>query len=168
MLLAEASSFPNLYLDSQYYSWLAVRLTEAVCAVAGNSRLRQARTSLWTDWESIAQRKSPYSAADAQTGQLLKFLFGVLVPFANESAPKRIGLMTQRFQQATRPAAGPRPPAPPPEPLPETLQTLCRNGLKPADVRTLLIELGAIDAQTGRWHLGELTGKPGKFKRVVC
>ena len=41
---------------------------------------------------------------------------------------------------------------------------LCQNGLTPVDVRSLLAQFGAIDAATGHWHLGELTGKPGKIK----
>lgn len=41
---------------------------------------------------------------------------------------------------------------------------LCKGGLTPTDVRELLAHLGAVDADTGHWHLGELTGKAAKPK----
>jgi len=44
------------------------------------------------------------------------------------------------------------------------LQLLCQHGLTPADVRELLATLGAVDAATGRWHLGELTSKAARLK----
>ena len=157
--------YPEFVFENYYCSWLAVRLIEAVCAVIGNSRLRKARALLWADWEAIEHRKSLYNVEDEETQQLLKFLFGVLVPFANDTGPQHTRAAAQPPPRSVpRPAAGPRPPAPPPEPLPETLQTLCRKGLKPADVRALLAELGAVDSQTGRWHLGELAGKAARSK----
>ena len=55
---------------------------------------------------------------------------------------------------------------PAPDTKPQNLELLCQNGLTPADVRSLLAQSGAIDAATGHWHLGELTGKPGKVKSV--
>jgi hypothetical protein len=42
---------------------------------------------------------------------------------------------------------------------------LCQGGLTPVHVRELLAHLGAVDADTSRWHLGEMTGKPAKY---VC
>ncbi|GAA3969501.1 hypothetical protein [Hymenobacter antarcticus] len=92
-------------------------------------------------------------------------MFGVLVPFANGSRTRSLGNVAEQFRQSVpRPAPGPRPPAPPPEPLPQTLQMLCQNGLTPANVRELLAQLGAVDAKTGRWHLGDLTGRPAEMK----
>ena len=151
--------------DDYYFSWLAVRLTEAVCELAGSSRLRQARSHLATEWDTIATRPVTYRIGEPNTVRLFKFLFGVLVPFAGDSRTQSIASITQQFRQAaTRPAPGPRPPAPPPEPLPQTLQMLCQGGLTPANLRELLAHLGAVDAGTGRWHLGELTGKAAKPK----
>jgi hypothetical protein len=148
-----------------YFGWLAVRLTEAVCALAGSTRLRQGRADLAAEWESIATRRPSYRPDEPHTVSLLYFLFGVLVPFASDSRPQSIGNIAQQVRQAAaRPAAGPRPPAPPPEPLPQTLQMLCQGGLTPANVRELLAHPGAVDADTSRWHLGEVTGKPAKYK----
>ena len=41
---------------------------------------------------------------------------------------------------------------------------LCQGGFTPAHVRELLAHLGAVDADTGRWHLGDITGKAAKPK----
>ena len=151
--------------DSHFHGWLAVRLTEACCAYIGNSSLRNARQNLWATWENEQHNVQRHQVADETTSQLLLYLFGVLVPFATGSRTRSVGNVAEQFRQSVpRPAPGPRPAAPPPEPLPQTLQMLCQNGLTPANVRELLAQLGAIDIVTGRWHLGDLTGRPAEMK----
>ena len=148
-----------LFIDAYYFSWLAVRLMEAVCELAGSSKLRGARPILWAEWEATGQHHVAYQTDYVPAVQVFKYLFRVLVPFVRGSRIQRIGSLAGQFRQSV-----PRPPVPPPEPLPQTLQLLCQNGLAPADVRELLAQLGAVDAETGRWHLGELTGKAAKPK----
>ncbi|WP_035565250.1 hypothetical protein [Hymenobacter sp. IS2118] len=155
----------TLFIDTYFFSWLAVRLTEAVCEYAGSSRLRGARASLWAEWEATAQRRVMYRTDDHSTRQLLRYLFGVLIPFAGRSRTQSLGNVAEQFRQSVpRPTPAAKPPLPPPDAKPQNLEMLCQNGLTPANVRDLLAQLGAIDAQTGHWHLGELTGKPGKVK----
>ena len=155
------------FSDHHFYSWLAVRMMEAMCAFVGNSSLRSARQNLWAEWDAVQPTSQRYHVEDDNSGQLFRYLFGVLVPFANGSRTRSVGNVAEQFRQsAPRPAPSPRPPAPPPEPLPQTLQMLCQNGLAPANVRELLAQLGAIDAETGRWHLGDLTGRPAEMKSM--
>lgn len=154
-----------LFIDAYYFSWLAVRLMEAVCELAGSSKLRGARTALWAEWEATEQHYVAYQTDYLPAVQVLKYLFRVLVPFVRGSRTQSIGSIAEQIRRSVpRPTPGPRPPAPPPEPLPQTLQMLCQKGLIPADVRDLLAQLGAVDGMTGRWHLGELTGKAAKPK----
>lgn len=155
----------GLFSETRYLAWLAVRLTEAVCTLAGTSRLRGARVSLWAEWNATGQHYVRYQTDDLPTVQLLKYLFRVLVPFVQGSRTQSLSSLAEQIRHSVpRPAPGMRPPAPPPEPLPQTLQMLYQNGFTPLDVRELLAQFGAIDAQTGRWHLGELTGKAAKPK----
>ena len=150
---------------NHFYGWLAVRLLEGVCALIGNSSLRGARQNLWAEWEAVQSASQRYQVEDENAAQLFRYLFGVLVPFANGSRTRSVGSVAEQFRQLVpRQPAGPRPPVPPPEPLPQTLRMLCQNGLTPANVRELLVQLGAVDTETGRWHLGDLTGRPAEMK----
>ena len=153
------------FTETYYLSWLAVRLTEALCQLAGSSRLRGARAQLWAEWTATGGHHVQFLTDYPPTVQVLKYLFRVLVPFVRGDRTQSIGSLAEQVRQAVpRPAAGPRPPTPPPEPLPQTLQMLCQHGLTPADVRELLATLGAVDAATGRWHMGELTSKAARLK----
>ena len=151
--------------DGHFHGWLAVRLIEACCAYIGNSTLRSSRQNLWAEWENEQHNVQRHQVEDEATSQLLLYLFGVLVPFATGTRTRSVGSVAEQFRQSVpRQPTGPRPPVPPPEPLPQTLQMLCQNGLTPVDVRELLAQLGAVDTETGRWHLGDLTGRPAEMK----
>ena len=153
------------FSDSHFYSWLAVRMTEAMCAHVGNSSLRSARQNLWAEWEAVQPTSQRYHVEDDNSSQLFRYLFGVLVPFANGSRTRSFSNVAEQFRQSVpRQTPVPRAPTPPPEPKPQTLQTLCQNGLTPVDVREVLAQLGAVDANTGYWPHGQMTGKAAKLK----
>lgn len=103
-----------------------MRLTEAVCELAGSSRLRQARNYLATECNAITVHPLVYRIGEPNTVQLFKFLSGVLVSFTGDGRTHSICSATQQFRQAAACLMpGPRPPAPPPELLPQTRQVLC-------------------------------------------
>lgn len=154
----------GLFTEVCFFSWLAVRLTEAVCELAGSSRLRGARAVLWAEWAATGQHYVRFRTDYPPVVQVFKYLFRVLVPFVRGSRTQSIGSLAEQIRQAARPVTGTRQSAPPPEPLPQTLQMLCQNGLLPNDIRKLLVQLGVVSAETGRWHLGNLTGKAAKPK----
>ena len=99
-LQSEFRAFPDytdlgLYFDEYYFSWLAVRLTEALCEYTGRARLRGARASLWAEWEALPLTRLQYRPNDANTIQLLRFLFVVLVPFAQNSRIRSVRSVTK-------------------------------------------------------------------------
>ncbi|MBJ6107671.1 hypothetical protein JAO73_01515 [Hymenobacter sp. BT523] len=163
-LQAEFRAFPgytdtdlDLYFDEYYFSWLAVRLTEALCEYTGRARLRGARASLRAEWEALPLTRLQYRPTDANTVQLLRFLFVVLIPFAQNSRTRSVRSVTEEVVQGARAANKPQRPAP--VPLSSNVATLCSGNFKPTDLRALLTSLGVLDATTGQWHLGELKGK---------
>lgn len=164
-LQSEFRAFPDytdtdldLYFDEYYFSWLAVRLTEALCEYTGRARLRGARASLRAEWEALPLTRLQYRPNDTNTVQLLRFLFVVLVPFAQNSRTRSVRSVTEEVVQEARTAAT-KPQRPAPLPLSSNVATLCSGSFKPADLRDLLTSLGVLDASTGHWHLGELKGK---------
>jgi len=115
-----------------YFGWLAVRLTEAVCALAGSTRLRQGRADLAAEWEAIATRRPPYRPDEPHTVSLLYFLFGVLVPFASDSRPKALVTSRSSFARLLRvqpPAHAHRPRHP--SPYPKRCRCFAKAALRP-------------------------------------
>ena len=68
---------------------------------------------------------------DANTVQLLRFLFVVLVPFAQNSRIRSVRSVTEEMVREAR-AAATKPPRPAPLPLFSNVATLCSGGFKPA------------------------------------
>lgn len=153
--------------EEVYSTWLAVRLTEAVCVFVGNSLLRSGRVTLESTWESVSQHQRIFRVRRGDVGLLLQFLFGVLIPHAHNSKlpqPQRLNDLTSQLTQEGVPFAAKAEPstsqkAPAPVALPQTLDTLCRPPFSSADLRALLTDLNVLDEETGHWHLGELKSK---------
>ena len=153
--------------EEVYSTWLAVRLTEAVCVFVGNSLLRSGRVTLDSTWESVSQHQRIFRVRRGDAGLLLQFLFGVLIPHAHTNKyqqPQRFNDLANQVTQENpyayakaEPAAAQKTPAP--TALPQTLDTLCRPPFSPTDLRALLVDLNVLDEETGHWHLGELKGK---------
>ncbi|GAA3959513.1 hypothetical protein [Hymenobacter antarcticus] len=165
-LQSEFRAFPDytdtdldLFFDEYYFTWLVVRLTEALCEYTGRARLRGARASLRAEWESLNLHRQHYRPHDPNTLQLLRFLFAVLVPFAQNSRIRSVRSVAEEVMQNAQRLAAAKPPGAAPVPLSSNVATLCSGSFKPADLRDLLTSLGVLDADTGHWHLGELKGK---------
>jgi hypothetical protein len=152
-----------------YFSWLAVRLTEAVCIYAGNNLLRSSQERLGARWEQVNRNQTLFHVSSDKTNELIYFLFTTLIPEVRGLVgPRRntaFSDLTEQFRQQSQQARE-KPDVKPkgrtsktPRTLPQTVETLCCPPFTPANLRQLLTELEVIGPETRRWHLGELKGK---------
>jgi hypothetical protein len=148
-----------------YFSWLAVRLTEALCAYVGSNLLRSNQERLEARWAQASRNRLLFRISNRKADDLLHFLFTTLVPQASMLVGKAqavtVGDVTNQF---TRDSQQPQPKRHTPTTLPQTLESLCLPPFTPLDLRKLLTELGVLDTDTGRWHLGKLVSKAASPK----
>jgi len=150
-----SADFPNFY-----FSWLAVRLTEALCAYIGGNLLRSNHERLETRWAQAKRKQLLFRISNRKADELLHFIFTTLVPQASILLGKSTTVTVEDLaSQFTREAAQPQAKRGTATALPQTLETLCIPPFTPADLSKLLVHLGVIDADTGRWHLGDLRSK---------
>lgn len=154
-------SYFNSYVP-EFTTWLSLRLTETLCAYAGNARIRAWRQDIANEWEG-ARGTSRQASKEPSVDILLRFAFSVLIPRIASPLPKRLDDITEQVRHSM-PKAMSQPKRNVTSALPQALDALCEPPLTVHDVRTLLIELGVLSEETGYWHLGELSGKAAKPK----
>ena len=149
-----------------YLAWLSVRLTDILGDYIGNSRLRMARSALSTEWEVVNQNRRLFPTDDASTGRLLHFVFGVLTPYARSNKSRSSN--NQTSTESPRKSKPGRPVSPLSQKVstsvPQSIEALFPNDFNKSDLRDLLIYLGVLGVESGRWELGEVTGKGAKPK----
>jgi hypothetical protein len=162
--------------EEQYIAWLTLRLIQTICLYIGVSRLRTGRAALREEWDNLPTQLRPviyFNYDKASVGELLQFCFAVLIPFARANVSRRDSRPTREastvMQESLRnlrpeSATVKQPASPFRTTSPKKLDSLCASDFTVAELTDLLISLDVLDSATGKWHLGNITGRAAPQK----
>jgi hypothetical protein len=162
--------------EAQYMAWLSLRITQTICLYIGASRLRTGRVALREEWESLPTQLRPvvyFNYDKASVAELLQFCFAVLIPFARANVSRRDSRPTREASSVMQESLRNLRPEPVTKKRPTSstrtinlkkMDSLCASDFTVVELKNLLISLDVLDQATGKWHLGDVTGRAAPQK----